>query len=130
MLVLMLRTDKPDAEIYITNEGVMLAQKTWQAHRQLLETIHEVIKETMAASGKKLDDLQGIVIFTGGGSFTGLRIGVSVANALAAGLKIAVVAAEGNDWMNSGQELLKKAKIGQYIEPNYGRPATITKPTK
>ena len=40
--------------------------------------------------GKKLEDIKEIAVNTGPGSFTGLRVGVSVANALGWGLGIPV----------------------------------------
>jgi len=130
MLSLMIRTDKPEAELYLVNEGRITAQIRWQAHRQLLESIHSTITTLLVDSGKSLNDLQGIVVFTGGGSFTGLRIGVTVANALSQGLAIPVVAAQGTDWIIDGEKLLHHAKTGKYVEPTYDRPATITEPIK
>lgn len=52
----------------------------------LLGLIEEVLKE----SKTKKEDLTGIKVNTGPGSFTGLRVGVSVANALGFSLNIPV----------------------------------------
>jgi tRNA threonylcarbamoyladenosine biosynthesis protein TsaB len=48
------------------------------------------IVETFKKEGKKFEDIKEIEVNTGPGSFTGLRVGVSVANALGWQLKIPV----------------------------------------
>jgi hypothetical protein len=40
MLIITLRTDKPDAEIGLFDSSRQLDYYTWQAHRQLAETLH------------------------------------------------------------------------------------------
>jgi tRNA threonylcarbamoyladenosine biosynthesis protein TsaB len=56
------------------------------ASQRLLPFIVELLKK----QGKKLKDITEIEVNTGPGSFTGLRVGVSVANALGWALKILV----------------------------------------
>ena len=56
------------------------------ASQRLLPFIVELIEKKR----KKLEDIKEIEVNTGPGSFTGLRVGVSVANALGWGLGIAV----------------------------------------
>lgn len=48
------------------------------------------IKEALDKENKELKDLSEIEVNTGPGSFTGLRVGVSVANALGWALKIPI----------------------------------------
>ena len=54
--------------------------------QKLLPFINEVLKK----EGKKIKEIKEIEVNTGPGSFTGLRVGVSVANALGWGLGIPV----------------------------------------
>jgi len=56
------------------------------ASQRLLPFIVELIEK----KGKKLEDIKEIEVNTGPGSFTGLRVGVSVANALGWALGIPV----------------------------------------
>ncbi len=56
------------------------------ASQRLLPFIVELLKK----EGKRLEDIKEIAVATGPGSFTGLRVGVSVANALGWALKIPV----------------------------------------
>jgi tRNA threonylcarbamoyladenosine biosynthesis protein TsaB len=128
MLILTLRTDKPEAEIGLFHNTTQLAYLTWPAHRELAETIHLKIKELLTSQTKELYHLQGVVIFKGPGSFTGLRIGMSVANALADGLSIPIASEGGDDWIQSGLARLAEGKGQKLAIPEYGAPPNTTKP--
>lgn len=64
----------------------------------------ELIDKTLKKQKKSLKDVTEIKVNLGPGSFTGLKVGISVANTLAWALKIPV----------NGQ------KIGKLVEPKYG----------
>jgi tRNA threonylcarbamoyladenosine biosynthesis protein TsaB len=130
MLVLTIRTDKPEAELGLFNGSTKLAYSTWQAHRQLAETVHTKIKELLVSQNHSLDDLKGIVVYQGPGSFTGLRIGISVANALAYSLNIPITAATGDDWLQASTQALSDGQNQQIILPEYGAAPHITTPKK
>jgi tRNA threonylcarbamoyladenosine biosynthesis protein TsaB len=130
MLILTLRTDKPEAEIGLYNNEEKLSYITWQADRQLAETLHQKLQSLLKAQSKTLNDLGGIVVFKGPGSFTGLRIGISVTNALADGLAIPIVGSGGNDWIAQGLTLLTAGKNERIVLPEYGSPPHITTPKK
>lgn len=130
MVVLSMRTDKPEAEIGLFNNGKKLAYETWQAHRQLSETIHKRIEHILKSQSKNLDNIEGIVVFKGPGSFTGLRIGISVANALALGLQKPIVGTTGENWISDGTSTLEHGNDESAVTPEYGRDPHITKPRK
>jgi tRNA threonylcarbamoyladenosine biosynthesis protein TsaB len=130
MLTLTLRTDKPDAEIGLFKDHAKLAYLTWAAHRQLAETIHIKIKELLDSHNYELNDLESILIFKGPGSFTGLRIGMSVGNALAYSLQIPILAVGGADWLENGCRALEQGQGGQIAMPEYGSPPHITVPKR
>ncbi len=130
MIVLTLRTDKPEAEIGIYDGQKESVYETWQAHRQLAETIHRVIAKNLQLASLGLDDLEGIVVFKGPGSFTGLRIGLSVANALADSLEIPIVGATGDDWISEGMNSIINGENQGVVLPEYGAQPHITKPKK
>jgi tRNA threonylcarbamoyladenosine biosynthesis protein TsaB len=54
------------------------------------EVIIPLIRDLLHKKGKKIEDLSGIIVNQGPGSFTGLRVGISVANALGFILKIPI----------------------------------------
>src|SRR4051794_27131610 len=99
MMILSIRTDKPEAEIGIFEDNKRLEYIKWQADRHLSSTLNFKINEILNKSSKSLKNIDGLVIFKGPGSFTGLRIGFSVANALAYSLQRPIVASAGDDWI-------------------------------
>lgn len=125
MIILTLRTDKPEAEIGLFDDQKQLAYETWQAHRQLAETLHQKISQVLAANHKTFDDIGGIVIFSGSGSFTGLRIGVSVANTLAYSLSCPIVGVIDVD-IKTGIPRLLNGESDKQVLPEYGSPVHIT----
>lgn len=130
MLILTLRTDKPEAEIGLFEDEKQLAYETWQAHRQLAETIHIKIEKLLKSTGKVLDQLEGLVVYEGPGSFTGLRIGLSVANVLAYSFNIPIIGSGGEQWATEGVAALQAGKGQQQTSPVYGAQVHTTAPRK
>ena len=125
-MILTLRTDKPEAELGLYDDDKQLAYIVWPAHRELAETIHRRIDTLLKEHTKQLHDITGIVCFQGPGSFTGLRIGLSVANALAVALDVPIVASQGDDWLKVGVARLVSGENDIQALPFYGADAHIT----
>ena len=130
MIILSIRTDKPLAEIGLYDDHKLIADHSWQAHRQLAETIHLELKKLIEGSNKSWADLSGIVFYKGPGSFTGLRIGASVANALASSLKIPIAGEQSEEWLQTGIDKLISNHDDQAVSIEYGKPVNITQPRK
>lgn len=128
MLILTLRTDKPEAEIGLFDGDRRIIDETWQAHRQLAETIHSKIRSSLESHNKEFKDIQAIAVFRGPGSFTGLRIGISVANALADSLQIPIVATTTNDWQDEAVLKIHAGKNEMFVVPEYGSQPHTTSP--
>jgi tRNA threonylcarbamoyladenosine biosynthesis protein TsaB len=129
MIILTIRTDKPESEIGLYDSETQLAYETWEAHRQLAETIHNKIQALLESKSKKLKDIQGIVVYIGPGSFTGLRIGISVANALAYSLAVPIIGVTGS-WIEDGIARIKAGENDKTVVPEYGAPVHVTTPKK
>lgn len=131
MRVLTIRTDKPEAEIGLYDDDKQVAYITWEAHRQLAETIHKKIVMLLEERAVDLSDLEGVIVFEGPGSFTGLRIGITVGNALAYSLNIPIVGVQTEDtWIERGLQRLTDGENQQRVIPFYGAPVHITPPKK
>lgn len=130
MIVLTIRTDKPEAELGLYDGDRQLAYESWLAHRQLAETIHQKIANLLSSQQRLLADVRGIVCFQGPGSFTGLRIGLTVGNALAMGLGVPIVAAQDPEWVASGLAKLHAGMQEFPVMPFYGADVHITQQKK
>lgn len=129
-MILAIKTDSPEAELYLMDGKAILDQEVWQAHRELSDTLIDRIERLLDRSSASGEDLEGIVVFQGPGSFTGLRIGITVANTLAYSWGVPIAAGQGEDWPTEGRAALKDMRSPSVVIPEYGAPARITKPRK
>lgn len=128
-MVLTLQTSGMDTDISLfTADGSLIATKHWASGRELSDQLLAEIMLLITGSGHTLSQLTGIIIFSGPGSFTSLRIGHSVANALADSLNIPIVGTMGEDFLESGFNELKVSANKEPALPFYGAEANITKP--
>jgi tRNA threonylcarbamoyladenosine biosynthesis protein TsaB len=130
MIVLTIRTDKPEAEIGLYDDETQLTYQTWTAHRELAETLHRKIETMLQDQRKTFSDLRGIACYQGPGSFTGLRIGMSVANMLAYSYGLPVVAEQDPEWLETALRRLVAGETDTIALPFYGADAHITPPKK
>jgi tRNA threonylcarbamoyl adenosine modification protein YeaZ len=68
-----------------------IAVRTWPVRHQHGETLLPTLTAFLAEQGATLADLRGIVVGTGPGAFTGLRVGLATAKGLAHGLGLPIV---------------------------------------
>lgn len=89
---------------------------SWSAGHEMAEKIFTFIHDKLQENHADWHDISELTFFSGPGSFTGLRIGAAIVNALADQLNIPLYDHHGN-----------QHKI---ILPEYGRPANISAPRK
>jgi tRNA threonylcarbamoyladenosine biosynthesis protein TsaB len=131
MIILTIRTDKPEAEIGLFDDNSQVAYETWQAHRLLAETLHTKLDALLKDRHKAFKDIEAIVAYQGPGSFTGLRIGLSVVNALAASYGIPAVGSAGDDWIQVAIDKLLRGDVRpSVVLPEYGGEIFITPPRR
>ena len=109
-----------------TVDGEISNNFDWEAGRTLARGLLAFIQEKVG----DVKNISGIGIMRGPGSFTGLRIGMAVANTLADGLGIPIVGETGDSWRESALDRLSSGEDDQVILPFYGGDAHITKPKK
>jgi tRNA threonylcarbamoyladenosine biosynthesis protein TsaB len=130
MIILTLRTDKPEAEIGLYDDQKQLAYEVWTAHRALAETLHGKIEALLKSQQKDWADVEAIACYQGPGSFTGLRIGLTVANALSYSYNLPIVAQQDPRWLETALARLINGETDKLALPYYGADAHITLPRK
>ena len=71
-------------------DGTLVAERRWPAGYRHGEELLTRIDEMLTTSATPMAELGGIVVGTGPGDFTGLRVGLATAKALARGLGVAI----------------------------------------
>ena len=128
-MILLVRTDSENAYIGFYEDQIVY-EHSWHAHRNLSETLLKKIEEGLATTESEWDKLSAVIVFAGPGSFTGLRIGITVANTLANSQAIPIVGKQGEGWIEKGLEALADGQNDKIVSPEYGSEANITIPKK
>ncbi|MEP7360173.1 MAG: tRNA (adenosine(37)-N6)-threonylcarbamoyltransferase complex dimerization subunit type 1 TsaB [Chloroflexota bacterium] len=90
ILVLDTATRRPVVAL-ADDDGMVLAERTWESKHHRGEELLGRLDEAMAEIGARPHDITSIVVGTGPGSFTGLRIGLATAKTIAYAMSIPVV---------------------------------------
>ncbi len=72
-------------------DGSLVGQRQWQSHHRHGEELLQRIDDLLSDAGVARSDLSGVVVGTGPGSFTGLRIGLATAKTIAYSLDVPIV---------------------------------------
>lgn len=129
-MIILLDTSTPVCKLTLVLDGVWHDYE-WTSGRELARGLHAYLRDRLAEHGKHLEDITGIGAMKGPGSFTGLRIGLTVLNTIADTLQVPIVGVEmSDDWRVSAVGLLEKGENHTLVLPFYGREANITKPRK
>ena len=89
-MLLALDTATPSTSVALIHDGVVLANRAHRDPRRHAEVLAGFIDEVMTESRFALSDLAGIAVGVGPGAFTGLRVGLMTARALAMTLSVPV----------------------------------------
>ena len=132
-MILALATTGPTTELWLLPPGATglttaLSHEQWESERGLADGLLSHIERLCLAQQSDINSLTGVVIMGGPGSFTSLRIGHTVANALADSLAIPVASGEGDNWMIDALKRLATAKPGEPVWPFYGADVNVIRP--
>lgn len=125
-----IRTDAKEAAFYLYEKDTLVATKTWHADRELARRLLGELEAFLRQNKLGFDDLAGVFAFRGPGSFTGLRIGLTVINTIGYAQSIPLVGTTGNNWKQEAITRLLRHENDGVIMPHYGAEARITKPKK
>ena len=129
MKYLLIDTSTPAFKMTLVN-GTEHIEHMWDAGRTLAKNILGYIHEGLSRAGLTYDDIDGLGVFRGPGSFTGLRIGLTVANTIASAQSLPIVGATGDEWQQQSIDRLSRGESDTIVLPEYGSGARITKPRK
>ncbi|NCU30882.1 tRNA (adenosine(37)-N6)-threonylcarbamoyltransferase complex dimerization subunit type 1 TsaB [Candidatus Saccharibacteria bacterium] len=126
-----LKTDSSIAELYLYDlVGNLVAEYSWEANRSLARELLSKIDEFLAQNNVAIEQIKGLFAYKGPGSFTGLRIGLTVINTLSYAHSLPVASGEDEDWCKEAVESLLSGVNQQILLPEYGAPPRITQAKK
>lgn len=126
MIILAIRTDSSTTHMLLCRDQVVISEISWESGRQLAKDILSEIQKLCEGASITIQDINGVICFQGPGSFTGLRIGITVGNALAYANNIPIVGSSGDDWHADGIAKLVDSDERAIILPEYGSEPNIT----
>ena len=74
------------ASIALSDRGTLISELTWHCRRNHSVELLPAIDHLLTTAGAGVDRLTALFVCTGPGMYTGLRVGISIAKGLAAGL--------------------------------------------
>jgi tRNA threonylcarbamoyladenosine biosynthesis protein TsaB len=92
MITLTLCTSTPQGSLTLSREGQVLAEKVWLKEKSHSEKITTEIQALYQSVGLQIHETNLLICTKGPGSFTGIRVGLSVIKTLAYAYNIPVIA--------------------------------------
>jgi tRNA threonylcarbamoyladenosine biosynthesis protein TsaB len=128
-MILLLDTSTPNCELTFYSNG-SYDKVLWNADRSLARDLNKFIDDNLSSRKMTFKDIKGLGVFEGPGSFTGLRIGITVFNSLANALDVPIIGAKGEHWKKTVISRLDAGENSFMILPFYGSEVKITLPKK
>lgn len=130
MNILLLDTSTPVCNMSLVDTNGQAQHESWQADRQLARDLLAKLDSFLGQRNTSFHELGGIGVYKGPGSYTGLRIGITVANTLADSLNIPICGKAGDNWQDEVLEALTNDVDEKIILPEYGSEPNITQARK
>ena len=124
-MIILLDTSTSSCQLTLV-DGDTRTERRWDAGRELSRGLLAFLRDQVG----DFRAITGIGVMKGPGSFTGLRIGITVVNTLADDMAIPIVGATGEQWRDTVLERLAAGDNERVVMPEYGGEAHITKPRK
>jgi tRNA threonylcarbamoyladenosine biosynthesis protein TsaB len=124
-MILALHTGTPVCGLFVKTDSSW-TDFSWQADRELADKLLGAIEDAVTS----VHHIKAIIVYEGPGSYTGLRIGLTVANTLAESLAIPIIGSTGEGWREDGEARLADGGNDRIVMPVYGGQPHITTPRK
>lgn len=128
-MIILLDTSTPLCTLTLI-DGEARVDEQWQADRTLATGLLAYLTDSLGKAGKTIHDISAIGVFEGPGSFTGLRIGLTILNTIADSQGIPIVGGQGESWQADVLAKLDNGQNDRIVMPFYGSEAHITAPRK
>lgn len=128
-MIILLDTSTPLCKLTLI-DGDARFDIEWQADRTLARGLLGYIQKNLQEHGKTWSDITAIGAFQGPGSFTGLRIGLTVLNTIADSENIPIMGGQGDTWQKDVLAELMAGRNDKIVLPFYGSEAHITQSRK
>jgi tRNA threonylcarbamoyl adenosine modification protein YeaZ len=83
MITLGIELSSRQGSVALLKDGVLLAEKVWLGKQVRHNTIFQTLEQLLAEAGVSLCEVEGYAVGRGPGSFSGMRMSLTIANALA-----------------------------------------------
>lgn len=90
-MILAIDTSTDQASIALTSELELRAELTWVTGRNHSRQLSTSVRSLLSAADATVENLSGVVVAIGPGSFSGIRVALSAAKALCVALSIPIV---------------------------------------
>ena len=132
-MVLFINTSKDNQlDVFLIKKQQVFDSMNLSGDFKVSENLLSLIEKILNKNKLAFKDLKAVIVVSGPGPFTSLRIAVTVANTMAYSLKIPVVGVENEQAVSNeklielGLSLLAKAPAGNLIKPFYNKEPNIT----
>lgn len=124
MILLINTSDKICKIIFV--DGQKIHDYIWRSDMKLAKWLLGYLNRLLEKHSKTWSDIEAIGVYEGPGSFTGIRIGLTIMNTIADSQQIPIVGGRGDDWKNVVLEKIREGKNEKIVMPFYDREANIT----
>lgn len=127
-------TGEGHIDVFLFNSEELFHNRL-EGGRKASESLLVLIDETLKTAQRSRSDIRGVAVVNGPGSFTALRIAVTVANTLGYALHVPVAGVSADlfeeEWdLETNKETIitqiKTAQVGSIVVPEYGKEPNIT----
>lgn len=126
MILFINTSDFGNLQLALISNGLVREFKTTVAFNENYKT-NEFLQKFLKKSKAALPDISKIIVCSGPGSFTGIRVGVAMAQALGFGLGIPAMAIPKSK-IPTDLAKLDSIKLPEKLTLHYGQKPNITKP--